>query len=100
VFENSATATLVIRRTGSMGGEKSLSWWTTSDTAVADEDFASFGILTETFADGERNRAIHIPLVVDAIAEPAERFFVTLRYESMSNAQASTRAELVVLDDD
>ncbi len=100
VSEDSATATLVIRRTGSMGGEQSLSWWTTSDTAVADEDFASFGILTETFADGERNRAIHIPLVGDAIAEPTERFFVTLRYESMPNAQANARAELVVLDDD
>jgi len=100
VFEDSAIATLVIRRTGSTGGEKSLSWWTTGDTAVADEDFASFGTLTETFADGEQSRAIHIPLVVDEIVEPAERFFVTLRYDSTLNAPANSRAELVILDDD
>jgi hypothetical protein len=96
VSEGSAIASLVILRTGSTSGERSVSWWTVGDTAVADEDFASFGASIETFGDGEQSRTIHIPLVVDSIAEPEERFFVELSYDSIPDGQVGARAEVVI----
>jgi serine/threonine protein kinase len=100
VSEDAAIASLVIRRLGTAAGESSVTWWTIGDTAVADEDFAGFGTQVETFGDGESSRVIHVPLVVDSIAEPTERFFVGLGYDSMTDDRTETRAEIVILDDD
>ncbi|HSG65521.1 MAG TPA: protein kinase [Gammaproteobacteria bacterium] len=100
VVEDAAIATLAIRRTGSTSGERSLTWWTIGDTAADDEDFARFGARVEVFGDGETSRLVHVPLVVDAIPEPTERFFVGLSYDSLAGERMEARAEVVILDDD
>jgi hypothetical protein len=100
VSESSAIATLVLRRLGDPRGETTVSWWTVEETAVADEDYANFGVLVETFGDGEEVREIYIPLVVDSIAERTERFHVELSYDSMSADRAGRRAEIIIVDDD
>ena len=52
------------------------------------------------FAAGEVNRAIHIPIVGDAIAEGTESFYVNLAPGDDASAEAQDRVEVVIEDDD
>ena len=81
VSEAEGSARIVIRRTGSLDTEAGVVWWTADRTALADEDYAVLGARIERFAAGEESKVVHVPLVVDSLAERRESFVVNLRVD-------------------
>jgi hypothetical protein len=102
VSESETTARVVIRRVGARDMEASVVWWTSDDTATADDDYADLGARIETFAAGEESRTIFIPLVADVLPERRERLFVNLgpAGEQSPRLEPSLRLEIVIVDDD
>jgi hypothetical protein len=102
VRESDVAARIVIRRSGSLAGAASVSWWTADGTAVADGDYADLGARIERFASGEASRTVFVPLTNDAVAEQAKSFRVMLgAVEGESTAgrlTGETRVDIV--DDD
>ncbi len=53
-------------------------WWTSDDTAIANEDYIPIGQPVVGFASGEEAETLHIPLINDSLPEPQETFYVFL----------------------
>jgi hypothetical protein len=102
VRESDVAARLVIRRSGSLAGAASVSWWTADETAQANADYADLGARIERFAAGEASRTVFVPLTNDAVGEPVKSFRVMLgAVEGESTAgrlTGETRVDIV--DDD
>ena len=65
--ENSVAAVFLIKRSQPLSGRVSVSWKALSGTADAGIDFASSAAGTVTFADGQAQRAIYVPLRSDLL---------------------------------
>lgn len=102
VSEARAAASVRIERRGGTSGESSILWWTSDGSALAADDYADLGTVTEKFAAGEESRAITIPIVGDAKQEGRESFYVHLATpaERGAVADAARRIEVFVADDD
>jgi hypothetical protein len=102
VRESDVAARIVIRRSGSLAGAASVSWWTAQGTAQADADYADLGARIERFNSGEASRTVFVPLTNDAIGEPAKSFSVMLgAVEGESTAgRASGEVRVDIVDDD
>lgn len=102
VSEARAAASVRIERRGGTLGESSIVWWTSDGSALATDDYADLGLVTEKFAPGEQSRTITIPIVGDAKAESRESFYVHLatREERANLAESAQRIEVFVADDD
>jgi hypothetical protein len=102
VRESDVAARIVIRRSGSLAGAASVSWWTAEGTAQADADYADLGARIERFNSGEASRTVFVPLTNDAIGEPAKSFSVMLgAVEGGSTAgRASGEVRVDIVDDD
>ena len=100
IRENQAAATVVIERSGA-NAPATIVWWTSDNTAVADEDYADLGQRTERFAADEQSRSIFVPLVVDALPERTESFYIYLgRYDAARSHLAPVSSVRVDIRDD
>lgn len=99
--ESDGAATLAVSRTGSSTGPVSVAYYTLSYSAVHGSDYTYAGG-TLNWADGDTaDKFITIPLLDDAVAEPAEYFKVTL--QSPGNGAtlgADIEATVNLADDD
>lgn len=99
--ESSVAAVFLIKRSQPLSGRVSVSWKTASGTADAGIDFASSATGTVTFADGQAQRAIYVPLRNDLLKEEAdESFYVDLVGPKSARLGKAARAEAIIRDDD
>jgi hypothetical protein len=90
----------LIKRSQPLKGRVSVSWRAVSGSADAGIDFASAAAGTVTFADGQAQRAIYVPLRNDLLKEPDESFYVELLGPKSARLGKSPRAEAIIRDDD
>lgn len=98
--ESSVSAVFLIKRSQPLKDRVSVSWRAKSGTADAGIDFASSASGTVTFADGQAQRAIYVPLRNDLLKEPDESFYVELLPPKSARLGKSSRAEAIIRDDD
>jgi hypothetical protein len=101
IGEGQTAAAVTIERSGA-NVPATIVWWTSGDTALADEDFADLGQRTERFATGESSRTIYVPLVADSLPERTETLFVYVgRFEAgRTNIQQLANVRVNIRDDD
>jgi hypothetical protein len=98
--ETSVAAVFLIKRSQPLNGRVSVNWRAVSGTADAGIDFASSASGTVTFADGQAQRAIYVPLRNDLLKEPDEAFYVELLPPKSARLGKASRAEAIIRDDD
>ncbi len=98
--ETSVAAVFLIKRSQPLSGRVSVSWKAVSGTADAGIDFASSASGTVTFADGQAQRAIYVPLRNDLLKEQGRIVFVDLVAPKSARLGKSARAEAIIRDDD
>jgi tRNA A-37 threonylcarbamoyl transferase component Bud32 len=98
--ETSVAAVVLVKRSQPLTGRVSISWRAVSGSADAGIDFASKASGTVTFADGQAQRAIYVPLRNDLLKEPDESFYVELLPSKWARLGKSARAEAIIRDDD
>lgn len=98
--ETSVAAVFLIKRSQPLSGRVSVSWKAVSGTADAGIDFASDASGTVTFADGQAQRAIYVPLRNDLLKEQDETFYVDLVAPKSARLGKGSRAEAIIRDDD
>jgi hypothetical protein len=82
-------------------GRVRVSWRAVGESATAGEDFDASATGTAEFADGQKLRAIYVPLLPDQIAEGTETFFVELTTDR-KNVRIGPigRVQVTIRDDD
>lgn len=98
--ETSVAAVFLVKRSQPLSGRVSVSWKALSGSADAGIDFASSAAGTLTFADGQAQRAIYVPLRNDLLKEPDESFYVELQPTKAARLGKAARAEAIIRDDD
>jgi hypothetical protein len=98
--ETSVAAVFLVKRSQPLTGRVSVNWRAVSGTADAGIDFASSASGTVTFADGQAQRAIYVPLRNDLLKEPDESFYVELSPPKSARLDKKSRAEAIIRDDD
>ena len=98
--ESSVAAVFLIKRSQPLTGRVSISWKAVSGTADAGIDFASQAAGTVTFADGQAQRAIYVPLRNDLLKEGDETFYVELDSPKSARLGKLARAQAIIRDDD
>lgn len=98
--ESSVAAVFLIKRSQPLSGRVSVSWRAVSGTADAGIDFASDATGTVSFADGQAQRAIYVPLRNDLLEEEDETFYVELFAPKSARIGKAARAEAIIRDDD
>jgi serine/threonine protein kinase len=99
--ETSVAAVFLIKRSQPLTGRVSVNWKAVSGTADAGIDFASSAAGTVTFADGQAQRAIYVPLRNDLLKEREdETFYVELTGAKSGRLGKAARAEAIIRDDD
>lgn len=98
--ETSVAAVFLIKRAQPLSGRVSVSWKAVSGTADAGIDFASEAAGSVSFADGQAQRAIYVPLRNDLLKEEDESFFVDLHAPKAARLGKTARAEAIIRDDD
>jgi hypothetical protein len=73
-----SAARIVVRRSGSVRGSTSFSWWTESGTAKPGQDFATVAPHEERIEDGKGSVSLFIPVVADARRRQARSFYVVI----------------------
>jgi parallel beta-helix repeat protein len=100
VNEGLPSATLTVTRTGGTDGAASVEFSTSAGSATAGDDFTStVGALQWASGDGNI-RQITIPVIDDALDEPAETFTVTLANAQNATLGTTTIATVTIIDDD
>lgn len=98
--ETSVAAVFLVKRSQPLKGRVSVGWRAVSGTADAGIDFASSASGTLTFADGQAQRAIYVPLRNDLLKEEDESFYVELQPSKSARVSKQSRAEAIIRDDD
>ena len=98
--ETSVAAVFLIKRSQPLSGRISVSWKAVSGSADAGIDFASEASGTVTFADGQAQRAIYVPLRNDLLKEEDESIVVDLFWPKTARLGNTARAEAIIRDDD
>jgi hypothetical protein len=75
-------------------------WSTHENSATPGDDYADFGPRIESFASGERERVIYVPLANDDISEPRETFSVELESPEAATLDNTSSATVTIVDDD
>jgi hypothetical protein len=93
-------AIAILRHDGSQGAVN-ITWWTTPESAKPGDDYADFGYRTESFANGEMQRVIHVPIASDDIVEPRKTFTVHITNATNgAQLESPTTATVTIVDDD
>jgi hypothetical protein len=97
--ENRSPAQVAVQRAGDLTGPLTVSVTTTNGTALAGEDYLAVSAAV-TFAPGETNKVVEIPLLNDYFAETDKT--VVLRFKDLPGGVTSTQLQstLLILDDD
>jgi len=77
-----AMAHVVVRRTGSLQGDASFSWWTESGTAKPGQDFSPVAAHEEHIENGKTSVSLSIPLIADSTRRLPRSFYVMIAYPS------------------
>jgi hypothetical protein len=100
VAESGGTATIIITRTGGSGGAVGVTVATSNGTATAGTDYTTVNQVV-TFANGEINKTVTIPILSDTLVEGNETVTVTLSSPTGGAALGTpTTAVLTITDDD
>ena len=97
--ERSVAAVFIVRRTQAVRGGAIVTWAARSGSADAGIDFSDASG-TVRFADGQRQRAIYVPLRNDLLKEEDETFRVCLRALEQARIGGGSCAEVTIRDDD
>jgi serine/threonine protein kinase len=99
--EAAVAAVLRLQRLERFSGRVRVSWRAVGESATAGEDFDASATGTAEFADGQKLRAIYVPLLPDQIAEGTETFFVELTTDR-KNVRIGPigRVQVTIRDDD
>lgn len=79
-----------------------LTWWTSADTAIADQDFIAVQQRIMTGAMLEDGNILHVPLINDGVPEPTESFYVHLGLRNADHGRIEpvTTVRVNIIDDD
>ncbi len=100
VDEDAGTLTFSIVRTGGTDGVVTAQYLTVDDTAVEGEDYVGFNAIA-TFADGQSEVFVDIPILNDDDDEPTEFFAISLNAVGGGVGLGGPRtANVSILDDD
>ncbi|NEQ50914.1 MAG: DUF4347 domain-containing protein [Leptolyngbya sp. SIO3F4] len=95
---NSSVAVTVLRDSGT-NGEVTVDYFTNDDGAIAGQDYTAVsGKLT--FADGETEKTIIVPILEDQIVEDDERFWLYLDNPTGGAATVVSGAQLIIMDNE
>lgn len=97
--ERAMAAVFIVRRTQAVRGGAVVQWAAHSGSADAGIDFSDASG-TVRFADGQRERAIYVPLRNDLLKEEDETFQVCLRSPRQVRIGGMSCAEATIRDDD
>lgn len=98
--ENSGTATIDVKRTGSSRGAVSVDYATSDGSAAAGQDYTAVSG-TLNFANGETVKTITIPISDDSVDEPGETVNLKLSHPTGGVLLgARSRAVLDIVDDE
>ena len=97
--EKAVSAVFIVRRTQDVRGGAVVQWAARSGSADAGIDFSDASG-TVRFADGQRQRAIYVPLRNDLLTEEDETFKVCLRSPRQARISGASCAEATIHDDD
>ena len=98
--EDHGVVAIDIVRTGDTTHETRVIWWTTPDTAHAEDDYARTGRQTITFPPGATVERVLIPIVNDSVREAIETFSVQLAQPQGGVAGHVTTTRVTLYDDD
>lgn len=99
VAENAGSVILTVQRTGDTNGVVSVDYTTADGTATAGLDYtATYGTLT--FAAGETNQSIIVPILNDGLVETIETFTLTLSNPTNAVLGTPTTATVRISDND
>ena len=99
LMEGQSSVTVKVLRDGGSNGEVTVDYRTDDDGALAGEDYtASSGTLT--FADGEIEKSIVIPILEDDLTEDDERFWVYLENPTGGASTVVSGAQLIIMDNE
>ena len=104
VAENAGSVVLTVTRTGSTALAQNVTWTSANGTALAGSDFGTAGLAAPAgvlvFAPGDTSKTISIPIINDAVIEPAETFTVTLSAPTSGGVLGAPSAATVTIDSD
>jgi hypothetical protein len=98
--EDHTVVAIEIVRSGDTTDEAAVGWWTSPDTAHADDDYANLGRQTVTFPAGATVERVLIPIINDGLRESDEAFTVHLSRPRGGVAGAVTATRVTLHDDD
>ena len=99
VAESQDMVAVDILRSGNRDADAAVIWWTEDGSALADRDYADFGVRSENFASGTAEKTVYIPLISDSRSENREVFYVYAG-SVMAPKNEASRMEIVINDDD
>ena len=88
-------AHVVVRRTRTLRGDVSFSWWTESGTAKPGRDFTPVKTQVEHIPDGRNSADLTVPIVVDAGRHDPRSFYIVID-EASDNAALGARTLTMV----
>ncbi len=99
--ERPGGADVVVSRTGGTQGSVIVQFATSDGTAIAGSDYQTVTTLVR-FGDGQGGeRVVHVPLVLDNVAEPSETVNLALTsFSGCAALGAQATSTLTILDDD
>jgi hypothetical protein len=102
VRETQAFVAIPVRREGPAGMSATIVWWSSEESALAGDDYADFGEVTEEFGPEERERTLIVPLINDGLVEPLERFLVGIgrRDPDTGRIELIANVSVDIVDDD
>ena len=98
--EDHSVVAIDVVRSGDTTREAAVGWWTSPDTAHAEDDYANIGRQTVTFPAGATVERLLIPIVNDGVRESDEVFTVHLSRPRGGVAGSVTAARVTLHDDD
>lgn len=99
VSENAGTLLVIVRRTGGKEGAATVNYTTANGSATAGTDFTTTAG-TLSFAAGELEKTIFVPLVDNALTESSETFTLTLSGADGNTQLGATARTTITIDDD
>jgi hypothetical protein len=73
-----SAARIVVRRSGDLSRKLKFVWWTENASAVADVDYISWGLRTESVPAGQNSVTLLVPIINDSTRKASRRFQVVI----------------------
>ena len=99
LMENMNSVSVKVVRDLGSSGEVTVDYRTDNDGATAGEDYTAVSG-TLTFADGETEKTIVIPILEDSLSEDDERFWLYLENPTGGATTVVSGAQLIIMDNE